>query len=83
VKPGTRGVVATANGDGYRRALDLIEAGLDICALVDLREAPDPDPRIEAVKSHRIRILTGTLWSKRFPARQARHRRRCDCADHR
>ena len=72
VKPGTRAVVATANSDGYGVALDLIEAGLDICALVDLREMPAPDQRIEAVKAHRLRILTGHTVVEAIPRRGKR-----------
>ena len=72
VKPGTRAMVATANGDGYGVALDLIEAGVDLCAVVDLREAPAPDPRIDAVKSHRLRILTGHTVVEAIPERGKR-----------
>ncbi|GGB85246.1 aminomethyltransferase [Marinobacterium zhoushanense] len=36
VKPGQRAVVLCANDEGYRAALDLIEAGVDVAAVVDL-----------------------------------------------
>ena len=35
VAPGRRGVIATANDHGYELALDLLEAGIEIAALVD------------------------------------------------
>ena len=42
VRPGRRAVVATVNDDGYGVALDLIDAGTEVAAVVDLRmEAPD------------------------------------------
>ncbi len=72
VKPGTRALVATANGDGYGVALDLIEAGVDLGAIVDLREAPAPDPRIEAIKAHGVRVLTGHTVVEAIPARGKR-----------
>ena len=37
VKPFERAVVLAANSDGYRMALDLHRAGVDVAALVDLR----------------------------------------------
>ena len=72
VKPGTRAMVATANGEGYGVALDLIEAGVEVCALVDLREAPASDPRIEAVKAHRLRILARHTVVEAIPERGKR-----------
>jgi sarcosine oxidase subunit alpha len=36
VKPGTRAVVATANRFGYEAALDLLDAGIEVAAVVDL-----------------------------------------------
>ncbi len=72
VKPGTRAVIATANGEGYGVALDLIEAGVEVSALVDLREAPAPDPRLDAAKEHRLRILPGHTVVEAIPARGKR-----------
>ncbi|MGH7184881.1 MAG: glycine cleavage T C-terminal barrel domain-containing protein, partial [Pseudomonadota bacterium] len=51
---------------------DLIEVGIDLAAVVDLREMPAPDPRIEAVKAHRLRILTGHTVVEAIPARGKR-----------
>lgn len=44
VRPGKRAVVVTANADGYAVALDLIEAGVTVAAVVDLRAVPAPPP---------------------------------------
>ena len=41
VKPFDRAVVLTANADGYRVALDLHAAGIDVEAVVDLRPASE------------------------------------------
>ncbi|WP_426153229.1 2Fe-2S iron-sulfur cluster-binding protein [Pseudomonas sp. DC3000-4b1] len=50
VKPGNRAVVLTGNDDGYLAALDLLEQGLKVMAVVDMRpKAHDPAlPRLLA-----------------------------------
>jgi sarcosine oxidase, subunit alpha len=72
VRPGEQAVVATANGDGYGVALDLLEAGVEIAAIVDLREAPAADPRVEAVQGQKVRILAGHTVVEAIPARAKR-----------
>ncbi|MEX0717786.1 MAG: 2Fe-2S iron-sulfur cluster-binding protein [Planctomycetaceae bacterium] len=42
VKPFDRAVVLAANGDGYRVALDLHAAGVDVAAVADLRREGEP-----------------------------------------
>ena len=37
-RPGTRAVIATANRFGYDAALDLLDAGIEVAAIVDLRK---------------------------------------------
>ena len=37
VKPGNRAVVLAANDDGYGAALDMLDAGVAVAAMVDLR----------------------------------------------
>ena len=37
VRPGERAVVATSNDDGYQVALDLLDAGVEVTAVVDSR----------------------------------------------
>ena len=59
VRPGRRAVVAAANGDGYGVALDLAEAGVEVAAVVDLREAPPDCPRAGAVRDRGIRVIPG------------------------
>lgn len=59
VRPGQRAVCVTANGDGYGVALDLAEAGVEVAAIVDLRPAPDADPRLAAVHARGIAVHSG------------------------
>ena len=59
VRPGNRAVVATSGRDGYAAALDLLDAGVDVAAVVDLRQHPDPSPEASAVAERGIRVLAG------------------------
>ena len=58
VKPGEQAVIATANNDGYGVALDLADAGIDVC-VADLRLAPAHGDLVDAVRSRAIAILPG------------------------
>jgi sarcosine oxidase, subunit alpha len=58
VAPFNTGVVLTANNQGYRAALDLMNAGITITALVDLRQAPN-EPLAEKVKAKGVQIYLG------------------------
>ena len=59
VAPGTRAVIATANDHGYELALDLLEAGVEIAALVDLRRDPGANDLTDAMIEHGIRVERG------------------------
>ena len=58
VKPGTRAVVATNNDRGYFAGLDLLDAGIDVAAVVDLRPELVGSPKAaDTLKSRGIPIL--------------------------
>lgn len=59
VKPGERAVVLTGNGHGYQVALDLLDAGVDVSAVIDQRHEPQPDAAVEAVVARGLRVLSG------------------------
>ena len=59
VKPGSRAVVATSNRFGYETALDLMDAGVDIAAVVDLNTSP-AGAACDAVKAKGVRIIPGS-----------------------
>ena len=59
VKPGSAAVILTGNNDGYGTALDLHDAGVEIQAIVDLREAPDYDDIAKAAVAREITVKTG------------------------
>ncbi|HTI03124.1 MAG TPA: sarcosine oxidase subunit alpha family protein [Acidisoma sp.] len=49
--PGRRAVIATTNDNGYRAALTLAEAGVEIAVIADLRHAPAGDWYESALKA--------------------------------
>ena len=63
VKPGKRAVVAVGNDLGYCMALDLMEAGVEIAALVELRPNLAETPEAKTLRGAGVRLLAGhTVW---------------------
>lgn len=58
VKPGKRAVIATANRYGYEAALDLLDAGVRVAAIVDLN-AQASGAEADALRARGVRIITG------------------------
>lgn len=56
VRPGTRAVVVTCNRFGYEAALDLLDAGVAVAAVVDLRPAPEGAAE-DAVQKRGVRLV--------------------------
>ena len=67
IRPGARAVVLTGNRFGYQVALDLIEAGVEVAAVVDQRPAPEPDPAMAAVLERGLRVLSGHAVIEAMP----------------
>ena len=59
VAPGTRAVILTGNSDGYGVALDLLENGVSIQAIVDMRTTPCQSTFTAAIENKNIQILRG------------------------
>jgi hypothetical protein len=59
IRPGRAAVIVTGNNDGYANALDLVDAGVEVKAIIDLRDTPVRDAITKAVAAHGVRILTG------------------------
>ena len=59
VAPGRRAVVATASRDGYATALDLLDAGIEVAALLDMRHEPPASPETTALADHAVTVLSG------------------------
>ena len=73
VRPGHRAVILTANRDGYGQALDLLEAGVEVAAVVDLRAEPPQDALTKAVQRSGVAIHTGHAISEATYINARRH----------
>ncbi|RAZ77241.1 2Fe-2S iron-sulfur cluster-binding protein [Mesorhizobium atlanticum] len=59
VRPGQSAVVLAANDDGYRTALDLLDAGLSVVELVDPRPAGEAGPLEAELRGKGVAIRKG------------------------
>jgi len=72
VKPFDVGVVLAANTQGYRAALELLVAGVDVRAVVDLRSDGEPSRWHDAVCSAGVKVHKGCTVYEAIPARGKR-----------
>ena len=73
VRPGKKAVVLTANADGYGMALDLADAGVQVQAVVDLRERGDNSAFARAVAMRGIAVYRGQAVRRTVPGVGKRH----------
>ncbi len=59
VSPGKRAVIATADESGYSVARDLLDAGIEVEAVVDMRPDPGPSEAADAVREAGVEVLAG------------------------
>ncbi|WP_286238108.1 FAD-dependent oxidoreductase [Neptuniibacter halophilus] len=69
VKPGNRAVVLTGNDEGYLTALDLLEQGVKLEALVDMRSDGAAPELAAALRDHGVRIIEGSTVYEALPTR--------------
>ena len=69
VKPGMRAVVLTATRAGYGAALDLLDAGVEVAAVIDMRDAHDGEPMQHALVAAGVEILHGHVVSEALTAK--------------
>ncbi|GAA5002279.1 2Fe-2S iron-sulfur cluster-binding protein [Acinetobacter puyangensis] len=63
VKPGQKAVILTGNDDGYLAALDFLEAGIQIQAIVDMRANPANNAlKISLEKQHVNCYMNSTVY---------------------
>jgi sarcosine oxidase subunit alpha len=68
VKPFNTGVVVTANAHGYRVALDLVNAGVKVAALVDMRaQNTQQDEQAAELTRKGVKVLTGYCVYEALP----------------
>ena len=58
VRPGREAVVATGTPEGYETALQLLDAGVRVAAVIDASETPSGEAA-EAVRQRGVTVLTG------------------------
>ena len=67
VKPFNNGVVVTANAHGYRVALDLLNAGSKVVALVDMRAESQRDQFVGELVRKGVKIYSGYCVYEALP----------------
>ena len=60
VRPGRRAVAFTNNNCAYRSTAELVDAGLEVSALVDSRAQP-PGAMVRALRSRGVEVLTSSV----------------------
>ncbi len=65
VKPGKRAVVLAANLDGYRVALDLLDAGVELAAVVDPRPGGSGSELGQQLATRGARVIHGAVGEAR------------------
>ncbi|UAB91451.1 (2Fe-2S)-binding protein (plasmid) [Ruegeria sp. SCSIO 43209] len=65
VKPGKRAVVLAANLDGYRVALDLLDAGVELAAVVDPRPGGSGSELGQQLATRGTRVIHGAVGEAR------------------
>ncbi len=73
VRPGRRAVVLAGNDHAYGAALDLDDAGVDIAAIVDLREGPGEGPLAAAAQDRGFKVIAGHCVHEALARRDKRH----------
>jgi sarcosine oxidase subunit alpha len=59
VRPGRKAVILAANDDAYGAALDLLDAGIEVAAIADLRSSVPHSPLVAAATARGIAIHVG------------------------
>jgi len=59
VRPGRRAVVCVNNGDGLEAALRLLDAGVELAAVADIRSAAESGPVRQQLVSRGVEVLNG------------------------
>lgn len=59
VKPGRRAVLLTGNDDAYAAALELLEQGVEIAAVVDMRAEPESPVLPDRLRQRGVMVLQG------------------------
>jgi len=67
VRPGKQAVVATANAEGYDVALDLLEAGISVQAVIDINQSATNPQLVERLSSMGVAVHQACTVSEAIP----------------
>ncbi len=67
VRPGNRAVVATANAEGYDVALDLLEAGISVQAVIDINQSVANPELVERLSTMGVAVHQACTVSEAIP----------------
>lgn len=73
VKPGNQAVVLTGNDDGYLTALELLDQGITVAAVVDMRNTPDSEELAASVLARGVQIFSGHTVYEAIPTKGNKH----------
>ncbi|MDO6564997.1 2Fe-2S iron-sulfur cluster-binding protein [Amphritea sp. 1_MG-2023] len=73
VKPGQKAVVLTGNDDGYLTALELLENGVEVAAIVDLRQQHPWPELLGKVKQKGIKVVQNSTVYEALPSKGNQH----------
>ncbi|MAS23820.1 MAG: aminomethyltransferase [Oceanospirillaceae bacterium] len=73
VKPGNKAVVLAGNDEAYLTALTLAEQGVQVQALIDMRDKAQDSVLSEAVSDAGIKIMTGKTVYEALPTKGNKH----------
>jgi sarcosine oxidase subunit alpha len=70
VKPAEQGVVLAANDEAYRTVLDLLDAGVEVSAVLDLRHEGEQSEYGQAVRDAGVSVYNGHCIYEAVPAKR-------------
>ncbi|WP_417225471.1 2Fe-2S iron-sulfur cluster-binding protein [Amphritea sp.] len=73
VKPGSKAVVLTGNDDGYLTALELLDNGVEVSAIVDLRQQHLWPELLGMVKQKGVKVIQNSTVYEAIPSKGNKH----------
>ena len=73
VKPGKNAVILTVNDDGYYSALDMLEQGISVKALIDMRSKREMPEIGQALQAKGVTVKSGATVYEALPTKGNKH----------
>jgi len=78
VKPGNKAVVLTGNDDGYFAALDMLEQGVRVAAVVDMRDESRSPHMLEVLQEQGVKVVASSTVYEALALKGNKHIRAVD-----